>query len=152
MAVIFLADIEDYTTESVWMDEWVEDPGTPEEVVHPEGWSATETYRRPAFDRTGIASWVMVELRNGKCLVRATGIDTTPADAQSIGAVTKTTIVDTQLAIKIRDYFSLTIAEGQAAVGKMFGEVIYILMLVKPAIKDGRRTLILGEVFHEVTA
>ena len=147
MTVVFLADIEVYTPPSETYLPMREDDMA---VDPPETSTSPSPFRRPVFDRTGVTGWVMVELRAGKALVRAEGITVTPVGAQTIGDVTKTTVVDRALAGKIKDYFGLTNKQRNAAVGKMFGEVIYILMLVKPAVKDGKRTLILGGPFHEV--
>ena len=141
MTVLFFAETETHTDLGALFQPMQEEDMA---EMPPPQMAGDWTYDRPKYDRAGVTGSQHVELRAGKWLVRAEGIDTVPADAQGIGGASKDTIIDLQMANNIATYFSLTQQNRDAMIGKPFARAIYGLLLVKPPLVDGERKFWMG--------
>lgn len=152
MTVFFFADLAPFTPVAVPYPEWIEDEGTPEEVIHPAGMTTPSTTIEPdCAERNNI---ITVDLVGGKVLCKCPTLDEVPAGGQGIGAnTTQHTIVSPQMGDNMRAYFGLTLAQRDNMVGKTFGRAIYGLLKDKPKPeKNGDRRLVIGGLFHTEVA
>jgi hypothetical protein len=122
-----------------------EGPGDPPTVVIVR--AGTETVIRPVIDIP--FDWVGIQLRPASASMLILVEDMAQAAVPNNDNVMPvpldmTTVVTRPMAVRLRNFFDLTVAQAQWAEGRMVGEVLLALMDVKPTVRNGRRLLRLG--------